>query len=107
MKIESVIACKRLGAMDLSEETGFQLGMLWQPMMLAVSHTQCPPRQRLSSNAAGSRDVPLDLSNPSTHYDLFERTKPLVQRHKASLEPILRELQGDPDFATVDVEEFC
>jgi hypothetical protein len=47
MGIESAITCNRLGAIGLLEETGFLLGMLWLPMVLAVSHAQRPPRQRL------------------------------------------------------------
>jgi hypothetical protein len=50
MGIESAITCNRLGAIGLLEETGFLLGMLWLPMVLAVSHAQRPPRQRLRSN---------------------------------------------------------
>jgi hypothetical protein len=56
MGIESTLTCKRLDSIELLEETGFQIGMLWEPMILAVSHAQRPPRQRLSSNAQGSRN---------------------------------------------------
>jgi hypothetical protein len=57
MGIELTITCNRLGAIELLEETGTQFEMLWQPIILAVSHAQRPPRQRLSSNAAGSGSV--------------------------------------------------
>jgi hypothetical protein len=48
MGIELDLTCNRLGAIELLEETGFRLGMLWQLMISAVSHAQHPPRQRLS-----------------------------------------------------------
>ena len=53
MGIELALTCNRLGAIELLEETGIRFEMLGQPMILAVSHAQRPPRQRLSSNAAG------------------------------------------------------
>jgi hypothetical protein len=48
MGIESTLTCKRLDFIELLEETSFRIGMLWRPMILAVSHAQRPPRQRLS-----------------------------------------------------------
>jgi hypothetical protein len=55
MGIELTLTCKRLGAIELLEETGFRLGMPWQHMIVEVSHAQRPPRQRLSSNADVAR----------------------------------------------------
>ena len=61
MGIESALTCNRLGVIELLEETGFRIGMLWGPMILAVSHAQRPPRQRLSSNGVCGKD---DLADP-------------------------------------------
>ena len=58
MGIELTLTCNRLGAIELLEETGFRLGMLWQHMIVEVSHAQRLPRQRLSKNAAVSRHCP-------------------------------------------------
>ena len=48
MGIELTLTCNRLGAIELLEETSFRFGMLWQHMIVEVSHAQRPPRQRLS-----------------------------------------------------------
>ncbi len=53
MEIELTLTCNRLGAIELLEETGFWIGMLWQRIIVEVSHAQRPPPQRLSSNAVG------------------------------------------------------
>src|SRR6266446_9953553 len=52
MGIESTFACNRLNVIGLAEkgESGFRTSS--QPMIVGISHTQRPPRQRLSSNAA-------------------------------------------------------
>ena len=76
MGIELTITCNRSGAIELLEETGTQFGMLWQPMILAVSHAQRPPRQRLSSNAAVFR-------NRSTRKGFWVGQSPLMTRPKA------------------------
>jgi hypothetical protein len=43
MGIELTLTGNRLVAIELLEETGFRLGMLWQLMISAVSHAQRPP----------------------------------------------------------------
>jgi hypothetical protein len=62
MGIELALTYNRLGAIELLEETGFRLGMLWRPMILAVSLAQRPPRQRLSPNAHGASDPPVAVN---------------------------------------------
>jgi hypothetical protein len=67
MGIESTLTCKQLGFIELLEETGFRIGMLWWPMIFAVSHAQRPPRQRLSSNADVAGKVPGLRKKSSSH----------------------------------------
>jgi hypothetical protein len=50
MGIELTLTGNRLVAIELLEETGFRIGMLWPRMIVEVSHAERPPRQRLSSN---------------------------------------------------------
>ena len=74
MGIELTITCNRLGGMELLEETGLRLGMLWQHMIVEVSYAQRPPCQRLRSSRPSGKvaltstatNRPMRISSPDS-----------------------------------------